>query len=358
MKILVFNWSDSKNPDSGGAEVLTHEIAKRWVKKGHEVTQFCSAFSGGKSQEIIGGIRILRRGSPIIRNPHIPVQVAAYMWYRQHGRGKFDVIVDEIHGIPFFTPLYAKEKKVVLICEVANELWDVTFPFPFNAIGKIAERLYFYLYKKVSFLTISNSTKEDLVQKGVSKNRIKVLPMGLTIPRETKHYQKEKIPTILFVGRLTKTKGADELIGVFEHVRRSIPEAVLWVVGRGDLGRGPSGVRQFGFVSEQKKFELMARAHILVVPSVKEGWGLIVPEAGIVETPAVAHDVAGLRDVISNNESGLLVEPNPKALAHGVVKLLQDKNLYRKLQKGAEYQAKQYSWDKTADEALHTLETL
>src|SRR3989344_7936207 len=101
MKILLLNWSDIKNPDSGVAEVLTHEIEKRWVAAGHEVTQFCSKFPGAKSHESVDGVTIIREGSPIIRDPHIPVHLAAYRWYKRHGQGVFDIVIDEIHGIPF-----------------------------------------------------------------------------------------------------------------------------------------------------------------------------------------------------------------------------------------------------------------
>ena len=58
-KILILNWRDIKNPNSGGAEVLTHEMAKRWVLWGHEVTQFSSKFRGAKGEEVVDGVRII-----------------------------------------------------------------------------------------------------------------------------------------------------------------------------------------------------------------------------------------------------------------------------------------------------------
>lgn len=367
MKILVFNWSDIRNPDSGGAEVLTHEMAKRWVAAGNQVTQFCSEFPGAKSQERIDNVRIVRRGSPIVRDPHIPVHLAAYFWYQRYGKGKFDVVIDEIHGIPFFTPLYVKEKKVAFICEVANELWDVTFPFPFNRIGKEIERHYFRLYKHVPVLTISPSTRDDLTQKGVAYDHITVLPMGLTVPTTLAKYAKENTPTLIFVGRLAKTKGVDVLVEVLDGVKTILPDVKLWIIGRGDEGYQrklqqtivrlhlEDSVQFFGYVSEQKKFELMARAHILLVPSIKEGWGLIVPESGFVGTPAVGYDVPGLRDVIVHMRNGFLVAPNPAAMAEAVSRLLKDKKLYATVRKGAKQEAQQYSWDLTARIALDVL---
>lgn len=359
MNILLFNWSDIKNPDSGGAEVLTHEMVKRWVSLGHAVTQFCSYFPGAKTHERVDGVTIIRQGSPIVRDPHIPVHIAAYLWYRKYDRGTFDVVIDEIHGIPFFTPFYVKEKKIALICEVANELWDISFPFPLNRIGKAIEKHYFRFYKRVPFLTISSSTRDDLIQKGVPKDAITVLPMGITIPKTMKPYHKEKSPTILFVGRLAKTKGVEALFEVCKIIKRRFPEVKLWIVGSGDNQRRfDAHSKYFGFVSEQKKFELMARAHVLVVPSVKEGWGLVVPEAGYVGTPSVAYSVAGLRDVIVNQRNGLLVSPNPEAMAQGVISLLSNKKLYVTLQKDAKKIAGSYSWDITAKVALNVIQKL
>lgn len=370
MKILVFNWSDIKNPDSGGAEILTHEMAKRWVRAGNSVTQFCSKFSNGKEEEIIDGVRIIRQGSPIIRDPHVPVHLAAYFWYQRFGKGKFDVIVDEIHGIPFFTPLYVKEKKVALICEVANELWDVTFPFPFNVIGKSIERKYFHHYKNVPFLTISSSTRSDLIRMGVLAGKITVLPMGLTVPRYVRRFPKEKKTTCIFVGRISKTKGIEDCVEAIKIISQRIQGIQLWIVGQGDdayLRKLKLKIRKlslqnvikfYGFVSQAKKFELMSRAHIILVSSVKEGWGLIVPEAGIVGTPAVAYNVSGLRDIITNGINGVLSDANPHAMSGKVVEIFENEKLYKKITEGALIRAKSFHWDETARGAFNVLQKI
>ncbi|MGB9672456.1 MAG: glycosyltransferase family 4 protein, partial [Candidatus Norongarragalinales archaeon] len=62
LRILVFNWRCWLNPEMGGAEVFTREVARRWVKAGHEVTLFTSAFDGCKREEILDGVRIVRAG--------------------------------------------------------------------------------------------------------------------------------------------------------------------------------------------------------------------------------------------------------------------------------------------------------
>src|SRR3989344_2724176 len=115
MKVLILNWRDIKNPQSGGAEILTHEIAKRLVKKGNSVTLFCSKYPGAKEREVLDGVEIIRQGYPDARLLLSSVHYKAFKFYRSKMMGKVDLVVDEIHGVPFFTPLYVKEKKIALI---------------------------------------------------------------------------------------------------------------------------------------------------------------------------------------------------------------------------------------------------
>ena len=99
----------------------------------------------------------------------------------------------------------------------------------------------------------------------------------------------------------------------------------------------------------------MSRAHILIAPSVKEGWGLTVPEAGHVGTPAVGYNVEGLRDVIEHGRTGLLANATPQAMSVEIIRILGNSNLYRKLQHGAKRLAATYSWDKTAEVGMSVL---
>lgn len=371
MKILIFNWRDIKNPLSGGAEVLTHEMARRWVKWGYEVTQFSAIFPGSKKEEIIDGMRIIRQGKPDIRSFSLPVHFWAFWFYWTKFRGKFDVVIDEIHGIPFFTPLFVKEKKIALICEVAKEIWHQMFSFPWNWIGRIVERFYFRIYRQIPFLTISPSTKKDLLKAGISEKNITILPMGATLNLPKKLPSKEKNPTLIFVGRLCQVKNVAEAIGAFFLIIKDFPKAKFWIVGDGEkeyvnylrkLVRQAKLINQikfFGFVDEGKKFVLLAKAHILLHPSKREGWGLVVHEANSVGTPAIAYNSPGLRDIVKDGKNGLLCEENtPEEMSKKVISLLRNKSLYQKLQKGGLEEVKKCDWDKTAKTALAVLDKL
>ncbi|MEX2013168.1 MAG: glycosyltransferase family 4 protein [Candidatus Levyibacteriota bacterium] len=363
MRILILNWRDTKNPKSGGAEILTHEIAKSWVDIGHKVTIFSSFFPNALQIEIIDGVRIVRKGHPDARSLFSSVHFSAFLYYLKNSKN-FDVVVDEVHGIPFFTPWYVRKRKVVLICEVASNLWVTMFGPIFGPIGRMIEQFYIkVVYKNIPYLTISDSSKEELIKEGVDSKRITVLPMGVTVPKEIKKVEREKNPAIIFVGRLAKSKGIEDAIEMLGKVLSTYPKARLWIVGGGSdeyvsflkkmakkLKVG-NRIDFFGFVSEEKKFELMSRAHVLVAPSVKEGWGLIVPEAAFVGTPSVVYSSPGLRDVLKGSNYKTIVKTNtPDALADEVVRLLEeDPGKYKKLD------MEDYSWKKTAEAALEVM---
>lgn len=368
MRILILNWRDIKNPTSGGAEILTHEIAKRLASSGNQVVQFSSFFTGALHRETIDNVEIVRDGNADIRTLFASVHFRAFLFH-QREKKKFDVVIDEIHGIPFFAPWYVKGKKIVLICEVAGELWGRVFGSFFGLLGRMVEKFYlFFVYKNILFLTISDSTKKDLIKDGVNKKDIVVLPMGINAPRNIENVKKEKEKTLIFVGRLTVAKGIEEALNALEKIVKLNKDFKLWVVGRGEenyvqklkricrqLGIEKK-VTFYGFVSESKKFSLLARAHLLIHPSLKEGFGLTIPEAGFVGTPVVAYDSSGLRDIVKNGRNGVLVvENSPESLANTAMQILSDDSLYQKLCQGARKEASKYSWDNTASTILDIL---
>ena len=368
LRFLILNWRDIKNPNGGGAEILTQEIAKRLMARGYEVTHFTSEFEGCKKEEIVDGVKVIRKGSAAIRKLFNSVHFQALWFYLTQGIGKYDVLIDEVHGIPFFTNFYAFGiKRLVLVCEVAGEVWDVMFPYPLNVMGKFAERLYLFLYHREKFLAISPSTKNDLVKVGIPAKNITVIPMGVNVYPLDPLPKKEKTLTLIFVGRIMRSKGLDQAVRALELIKKEIPEVKLWVVGGGG-GEYEQEVRSLvkelklekniifqGFVSQKEKFVLMAKAHFIVVPSLKEGWGLIVPEAGRVGTPAIVYNIAGLKDIIKDRVNGRVVETNPKTLAEAVKETISSDIKYSQMRKMAQNMAKQYDWDKTTKTVIDVL---
>jgi len=138
--------------------------------------------------------------------------------------------------------------------------------------------------------------------------------------------EKEPVPTVVFIGRLSANKRPEHAIRAFGLVRRQLPDAHMGVIGSGPgeakLRRtaGP-GVIFLGHVSDEEKRERLARAHVLVATSVREGWGLVVTEAAASGTVSIGYDVPGLRDSIGAS-GGVLTRADPASLAFGLVGLL------------------------------------
>jgi len=362
MNILILNWRDIKNPKSGGAEIVTMEHAKAWVKAGHSVIWFSSIYSGGKRKEVIDGIKFVRVGN------FITVYLFGPLYYLTH-TNTIDFVVDEIHGLPFFSPLYVRKPKIAFIHEVADKIWDYMFPFPINKIGKIIEPLYFKIYKDVVFWVPSKSTGDDIIKYGIKKgNCINITGAISNKVLSNVPSDKESVPTFIFVSRVVKMKGIEDVIKSFSYILEELKAAKLWIVGDGDIEYINSlkrmivknsiedKVKIFGKVSEQKKIELMRRAHVLLHASVKEGWGLVVIEAASQGTPSVVYDVSGLRDSVLDNETGIVIKDNsPKLMADESVALLKDSGRYKRFQQRGLKWARSLTWERATKQSLNLI---
>jgi len=358
LRILFVNWRDIRHPDAGGAETWTHEVARRWVTAGHQVSLLTSGFKGAKAVETIDGVRVRRRGR--LRNGSFHL-LAQRELARLRG---VDVVVDEINTLPFFTPLSRPARLVVaLVHQTAREVWSEELPRPLAAFGRWAEPKLLRLYRDVPVVTVSESTRDDL--DGIGLEHVHVIHGGRdSPPPSARALPKEDVPTFLFVGRLERNKRPDHALEAFRSIADALPEARLWIIGRGRLEEKlrrnlPPGAEMLGYVSRTHLYECMARAHCLLVPSVREGWGLVVIEANSVGTPAVGYDVAGIRDSIRHGSTGLLVKPGrPGRLAEEAVRLVANPRLYDCLRTSALEWSGRFSWDSTAEELLEWLKEL
>lgn len=369
MNILILSWRGPGHPHAGGAEQATHEYAKGWVKAGHKVSLFTSDYIGARKEEIIDGVKIIRLGSQIFG-----VHIEAFKWFLFGKHEKFDIVIDQFHGIPFFTPLYMREKKLAFIHEITKEVWSLNpWPYPFNLIpavlGRVFEPFIFKLfYKKIPFLTGANSTKEDLITWGIPKKNITVIPYGVT-SLKLKTYKKEDKKTIIFLGALSKDKGIEDALKIFSILNQQ-DDFQFWIVGKGEehylknlnsqsckLGIDKK-IKFWGFVTQGQKFELLSRAHILVNPSAREGWGLVVIEAASVGTPTVGYNVAGLKDSILDGKTGILCNPNPRSCAEVTLSLIKDKKKYEILRKNCFEWSKKFNWEISYKESFRLIEKL
>jgi len=337
----------------GGAEVFTREVAKRWVKEGHEVTLFTSEFPNCREEEVLDGVRVVRAGGKY------SVYWEAKKYYEKlFLREGYDVVIDEINTKPFLTPKFVNngEKIIALIHQLAREYWFYETPFPVSYIGyHFLEDRWLRNYVNVPTVTVSESTRQDLSDLGFKK--VFVVPEGLNFTPLSEVPEKEEYPVVVYAGRLKRAKRPDHAIRAFKIVRKKVTNAELWVIGDGpfrkDLERmAGEGVKFFGRLSNEERRKLLARAWVLVNSSVREGFGLNVLEANALGTPCVAYDAAGLRDSIIDGRTGLLVKENGnmEKLAEAIVRVLEDETLRRILSENALEYSNNFSWNKTAQE--------
>lgn len=357
MKILIFNIRDIKNPNAGGAEVFTHEVAKRWVQNGNEVTLIASNFVGGLKNELIDGVNIIRLGNTV------SIFWKAKKYYKKFLSGNYDIVIDEYTLRPFFASSYVSEKVIFLIHEMAKEKYFYDLPpLISHSFYHFFEPRWVRHYKDTPTITVSNSTREDLLELGFTN--IRIVPEGIGFKTVEEIPKKEEKPTLLYVGLLKKVNLVDHVIEAFKIIEKELPEAKLWIVGKGPelsyLKRKSRGlnVTFYGFVSEELKLELMRKSHVLLVPAIREGWGLVVTEANACGTPAIGYAVPGLKDSIRNGETGFLTPCNINAFANAIIDYIKDDNQQRKLSDSALQWAKTFSWDKTATLFLNELNNI
>jgi len=355
MNILLLNWHDIKNTAGGGAEVYLHQIFKRLAAQGHEITLLCTQFHGAPKEEVIDGIRVLRRGNRNLFNYIVPLE------YERHLRHeRFDIVIDDLNKIPFYTPLYVREPLLGMVMHLFGTSIFKEASFPAASYVYSAEQLAMSVYRKTPLVAISESTRKELLSHGCRQENIFLVPCAVNhaVYRQLTGISRIE-PIIGHVGRLKKYKSVDHLLRAFAIVLKVLPEAKLIIFGEGD---GKPAFKRLseelqihhattftGFLPLEEKVRLLNRMQITVNTSAKEGWGLTVTEANACGAPAVASDVPGLRDAVIDNETGLLYEyGNIEQLAEKILLLLRDDHLRSRLSNGAQDYAQSLTWDKSA----------
>lgn len=363
MHILLFSWRDIKNPKAGGSELYFHEISKRWVKNCNKVTWICCAWKGCKKEEIIDGIKILRTGSELSL-----YLLAPFVYFKL--KEKPDIIIDIENGIPFFTPLYAKERKILHIHHVHNDVWFKEASNK-NIKEKIIASIGYFLEKKImpfvykgqKIITISKSSAEEINNLGFGKIMGVVNPaIEISVSSSIK---RTSYPSILFLNRIKKYKGADVLVKAFLRIdnEKEMKNAVLYVCGDGDylkeikeFAKINDRIKILGKISEKEKYELMDKCWFFVNPSFKEGWGIVNIEANYFGMPVIGSDVGGIKDSVINNKTGLLFRyGDEKELAERILELVKNKKLRNDLGKNGLKWARSFSWDKASKQYLEIL---
>ncbi len=374
-KLLMITWRDIKSPFSGGAEILSHKILKE-LKNKYDITVWSSAFPNCKRFEKIEGIQYIRMGSKKFNfigpyNWRVYFTVFRFFWFTNGRKVDFDIIIEQINNIPFLFALYGSKNTIIYINQLCRINWFYQVPKIIALFGYyIFEPVYLWLLRNKKVITISSSTKNDLLKFGFKTENINIIPIGIDIKPISRfsNIKKFKDFSLLSLGNIREMKRTLDQIKAFEIAKKNIHNLKLYIAG------SPSGgytakvfdlihksqykrdITYLGSVSKNQKIKILQKCHCLLVTSIKEGWGLVVTEASSQGTPSIVYNVDGLRDSVKNNKTGLICEINsPENLAEKIIKLSKNKSVYNKLKKNGLIWSRKLIYKNSAETFLNII---
>jgi glycosyltransferase involved in cell wall biosynthesis len=360
--ILAVNFRDPEHPEAGGAELHLEELLLEAARRGHRVTWLASGFPGAAAETTHRGLRVVRRGSWWNFNLILPGVMR-----REFSRPAPDLVIEDINKVPCFTPWWTTAPVAVIVPHLFGTTAFREAPLPVALYVVVLEHLIPWCYRHSRFLVISESTRDDLIARGIAAAAIEVVHCGVDHDLYRRDgTPKDPEPSILYVGRLRRYKGVDWVIRVMPQVLKRVPKARLVVIGDGpDRARleatlqrsgAARAVTFLGFVPRAEMARRMQSAWALIQPSPKEGWGLTVIEAGACGTAVVAADSPGLRDSVRRDETGILVPfGDDPLLERALVQVLEDEPLRRKLAEGGTQWASRFTWAECARRSVDVL---
>ena len=361
-RVLVLNERDPHHPRAGGAEIHVAEIFRRLASRGYEITLASSSFPGSKAIDEIDGMRVWRLG-------RIPFYYPRVIWttLRETRNDQFDVVVECLNKIPFYSSLYSSKPTLAIVHHLFGEVAFQQVPWPVAAAVWSTELLIPTLYRKPPFVSISESSRDDLIRRGVQPGRIRVSHCGIERPSVEVDTDAPRKMRVTYVGRLEVYKNVDIMLRACAGLVERFPDLEIFVIGRG-VSRSPLealakelGVDErthfTGFVSDGERDQLLLGTRVCVCPSEKEGWGLTIIESNALGTPVVATDADGLRDSVRDGETGYLVENrNVEGFRRRIAELLEDDALATRMSKAALSWSRSFDWEVATDEMAIALE--
>jgi glycosyltransferase involved in cell wall biosynthesis len=366
VNILLVNWQDRENPMAGGAEIHLHELFSRLAARGHRIRLVCSGWRGGPPTGQVDGIEVARHGDR---------QSFAVLGRRAVRRALAveppDVLIEDINKIPLFVAGMTRRPVGVIVPHLFGGSVFQEASFPVATLVWLLERPIPWAYRRASFHAISESTRDDLVARGVHRERIVVIHPGIDTRTfsPARPSRRTAEPTFLYIGRLRRYKGVEFAVRAVALARMQRTDIRLDIAGAGedrprlerlvqDLGVG-DGVRFLGRVSDEEKLSLLRSRWANIFPSCKEGWGITNVEAAACGTPSVASDSPGLRDSVRDGETGYLVRHgDPGALAARMLELASEPSLVEQLGRRARQFAEGLSWERAAEETERWIRTM
>ncbi|RLA45717.1 MAG: hypothetical protein DRR42_19085 [Gammaproteobacteria bacterium] len=362
LKIAIVSEFTHRTYPAGG-ENRYYEIARRLVKKGHKVTWLCMKQKNTSMDIDTEGIEYVYLGSEVANPPFRSAWnfISFCFTLIFHLRSNHYDIVDAQTFSPlpaaFLGTLFSDTKLLATIHDTTGDK-DGGY-FQFRSIALLAEAAILRLPFRTT-VTVSQATKNSLVEYyGVPQERVHVIYNGISQTEADSIDGSEKLRELIYVGRLVPHKHVEEFIELCDRIG-----ARGAIVGHGpleqDLRNQASVVPNFEFIGKLESYRdvlaEIARSRVLILPSTREGLGLVILEAATLGVPSVAYAVGGVPEVIEDKVTGLLVPPASFSAMLEAVKWILKEDNSRKLGGAAKTRiAANFSWDKTVKllEALY-----
>lgn len=357
-RIHVLAWRDLDDPEAGGSELHASRVAELWARAGIRVTMRTSFAAGHRAVRERSGYTVIRKAGRYAVFPRSVLSAVA-------GRmGPCDGLVEIWNGMPFFSPLWASGPRVVFCHHVHGEQWRMVLPPRLAHVGELVEtRLAPLVYRSSRVVTLSDSSKRELMGLGLPAANVSVVPPGIDA-----HFSpggaKSPVPLVVAVGRLVPVKRFDRLVDALVDLRRRHPRLQAVIVGDGfdrplleDQVRAADAEDWLslpGRLRDDELVQLYRRAWVLASASSREGWGMTITEAAACGTPAVASAVSGHLDAVVQGVTGLLVDGRD-ALVAALDSVLADPDLRDRLGRAALERAAGFTWEATARGTLEAL---
>ncbi|MDI3549598.1 MAG: L-malate glycosyltransferase [Methanobacterium sp.] len=348
----------------GGAEKRIYEIAHRLALKGHEIHCYSWGWwwpENGKKDLIFKNIHLHGVGKPHDlyhknrRSISEAIMFAIKLWPKIQ-KENFDVI--DCQGFPYFScftaklhSLLGKSKLIITVHEVWGNYW-YDYLGKLGIFGKLIENLMFRLTNRI--ITVSNKTQQDLLR--VRKvPEAKIIPNGINFKEIEVINPKQEKNHIIFSGRLIKEKRVDLLIKSLPLIKEEIQDLKVVIIGEGpELTRLKqlaenlelsSNISFIGFLSNHSDLiSLIKSSEVFVLPSEREGFGIVVLEANACGIPVVTvnnpHNAAV--DLIDQGKNGFIAEAYENDLKDKIINAILAKGTMKEY--CMEY-AKKYDWD-------------
>ena len=354
-QVLFLSWRDDPTPQKKVVlRFYTHEVLRRLVERGMQVEHFSVLFDDGVRFEVIDGVNYRRSGS----NWSVILKAMAY--YQMH-RDEIALVIDQCNTHRFFLFSVDSPSQAGVFHSSANPR-NLVSDVSVNVVesGNMLETMMLKMNRHDNTITVSESTKRDLLDVGFDPERVVIAPEGLFFePWSPEEFCEKEGDTLLYAGRINPYKGVEVCIRTLSILKQEGRNVRLWVVGRGDpdyvdnqlkpliqeLGLSYSegmgdprteDVHFFGFVSELDLKNLMSRSQALLFASQREGWGLTVSESAAVGTPSVVWPSQGLIDAVNYGQAGYLCsEKTVDAMVVQVRRLQDDPEEYSQMRQQA-----------------------